>query len=84
MGADGLLNLLQSRQDGAKVAKWLEESFAGQPMPDSAQMLAAIARGSQMGPGAGWFHPGQSRYGWRWLAARQGIKPGGSIPRDKF
>jgi hypothetical protein len=84
MSADGLLNLLQSRQDGAKVAKWLEESFAGQPMPESAQMLAAVARGSRMGPGEGWFHPGQSRYGWRWLADRHGIRPSGGIPRDKF
>jgi transposase len=29
-----------------------------------------IARGSKMGPGGGWFHLGQSRYGWDWLAER--------------
>jgi alkylhydroperoxidase family enzyme len=70
--------------DGAKTAKWLEDAFEGQPTSEAAEMLIAIARGSSMGPGEGWFHPGQSRYGWQWLAARHGIKPDGAIPRSKF
>src|SRR5262249_25406339 len=34
------------------------------------QMLTAILGGSHMGPGEGWFHPGQGRYGWDWLRKR--------------
>jgi hypothetical protein len=47
-------------------------------------MLIAILKGSQMGMGDGWFHPGQSRYGWTWLAKRHGIKETESIPKSKF
>jgi hypothetical protein len=48
------------------------------------EMLTAIAGGSQMGPGEGWFHPGQSRYGWAWLAERYGLDRGGSLDRKQF
>jgi EF hand len=34
------------------------------------QMWDAIVSGSQMGPGDGWFKPGQARYTWGRLAAR--------------
>src|SRR5438105_3459496 len=34
------------------------------------QMVAAVAGGSRMGPGEGWFHPGRGRHDWKWLAAR--------------
>jgi hypothetical protein len=84
MSADGLLSLLAAKQDGARVAKWLEGAFDDRPKPEAAEMMIAIARGSSMGPGEGWFHPGQGRYDWGWLTARHGIKPNGSIPRDKF
>jgi len=36
-----------------------------------------------MGPGEGWFHAGQSRHSWKWLAERHGLKTHGVIPRDK-
>jgi hypothetical protein len=39
---------------------------------------------SATGRGTGWFHPGQSRYGWGWLAARHGVPPSGRIPRKDF
>jgi Ca2+-binding EF-hand superfamily protein len=35
--------------------------------PEIFELLWAMANGSDMGPGEGWFHPGQSRYGWDWL-----------------
>jgi hypothetical protein len=47
-------------------------------------MLAAIAGGSQMGPGEGWVHPGQSRESWPWLAARADADKDGSITRQEF
>jgi hypothetical protein len=40
-------------------------------LPEAFEMLATIiASGADMGPGDGWFHPGRSRYGWKWLASR--------------
>ena len=74
----------EASQDAARAAKWLKEAFKGEPTPEAAEMLIAIAKGSQMGPGDGWFHPGQSRYDWKWLANKHGIKPNEAIPRDKF
>src|SRR5262249_24234751 len=72
MTPEGILGLLATGQDGRRTAKWLEDAFEGQPKTEAAEMLIAIARGSQMGPGEGWFHPGQGRYNWEWLAARHG------------
>jgi hypothetical protein len=51
---------------------------------EAVEMFTAVATGSDMGPGDGWFHASQSRYGWEWLAARHKIKPGGSITRQDF
>jgi hypothetical protein len=52
--------------------------------PEIVQMALAIARGSQMGPNAGWFHDGQSRYGWQWLARRYDANRDGRITRKEF
>lgn len=48
------------------------------------QMVTAVMDGSQMGPGDGWFHPSQTRYGWKWLAERHHIAEDGAIPADRF
>lgn len=48
------------------------------------KMLSAIASGSGMGPGEGWFGPGQGRYDWKWLARRCGAGATGRIPRKEF
>jgi hypothetical protein len=48
------------------------------------QMFGALLKGSQMGPGGGWFHPSQSRYGWEWLAARAGVPTDGKIDQKAF
>src|SRR5260370_18500002 len=73
-----------AKQEAAQAAKWLQEAFKGQPTPEAAEMLIAIAKGSKMGPGDGWFHAGQSRYGWKWLAEKHGVKTNESIPKEKF
>ncbi len=72
------------QQEAARTAQWLQNAFKGEKPTEAAEMLIAIAKGSQMGPGDGWFHPSQNRYGWRWLAEKHGIKPSDAIPRDKF
>jgi AhpC/TSA family/EF hand len=51
--------------------------------PESVRMLSAVLRGSQMGPGDGWFGPGRSRYTWDWLRARFKAGPDG-ITRKQF
>lgn len=73
-----------SAADAQKAALWLESAFAGNPKPEAVEMLIAIGRGSQMGPGEGWFHPGQARYDWKWLAGRHAAGAVGMIPRVVF
>jgi EF hand len=71
---------------GTAAASMLESAFQGERPPEAARMLAAILRGSDMGPGEGWFGPAESRYTWKWLARRCGVEPDGmgGIPRSKF
>jgi hypothetical protein len=59
--------------------RWLLASFEA-PMLDyyppgtagsqAARMLATVRRGEALRSGAGWYDPGQSRYGWSWFAER--------------
>ncbi len=51
---------------------------------EAVELLTAIATGSQLGPGGAWFHPGQSRYDWKWLAARYDANGDGVITRKEF
>jgi hypothetical protein len=51
---------------------------------EAAAMLATILKGGSMGGSDGWFGPGQSRYGWGWLAARHRIDAAGRIPRKAW
>jgi Ca2+-binding EF-hand superfamily protein len=51
---------------------------------EGVEMVSAIVGGSQMGPGEGWFHPSQSRYGWTWLAEQFDADKDGKITRKEF
>ena len=78
---------MKSREDekGAVAAALLEAAYEGEPPPEAVRMLAAVLRGSRMGPGEGWFGPAENRYSWKWLAGRCGVDPAkGSIARDRF
>jgi hypothetical protein len=70
----------QARQAGEALGELLYQLHC----PEIVEMLRAIAHGSQMGPGEGWFHDGQSRYGWAWLARRHGVGKDGRITRKQF
>jgi len=48
------------------------------------EMLAVILAGGPVGPGMGWFHPAESRYGWEWLAAAHGVAAKGEITKERF
>jgi hypothetical protein len=58
----------------------LRQSLAGLRTPESVEYIYWNVTGS----GQGWFHPGQSRYGWAWLAARYDAKDKGRITRQEF
>ena len=51
---------------------------------EAVEMVAAILRGDPVGPGAGWFHPAQSRYDWKWLAARMDADHDGAVTPEEF
>lgn len=72
-------------KEAAAAAALLEGAYQGERPPEAVRMLAAVLRGSRMGPGEGWFGPAESRYSWKWLAGRCGVDPAkGSIARDRF
>ena len=62
----------------------IEKAYTGSQPPESVRMLLAITRGSNMGPGDGWFGPADARYNWKWLAEKHGVAVGDPIPKDKF
>jgi thiol-disulfide isomerase/thioredoxin len=70
--------------DGPMAAEWLEKAFQGTEMPESVRMLVAIARGSNMGPGEGWFGPASARYDWKWLTAASGSEAATEIAEQQF
>lgn len=77
--------VVQDPRAAAAAAAVLESAYAGQRPPEGVRMLVAILRGSQMGPGAAWFGPADTRYSWKWLAERYGVDPArGGIPRRRF
>jgi hypothetical protein len=51
---------------------------------EAVEMLVSTWNGEDTGPGLGWFHPGQSRYDWKWLAARYDADHDGRITRAEF
>jgi hypothetical protein len=70
--------------DPLRYSEMVRGAAAGVGRLESVEMFTAVANGSDMGPGEGWFHAGQSRYGWEWLAARYKVKRGGSVTRQQF
>ena len=78
--------LKKNEDPGAAAASIIEGAFQGERPPEAARMLAAILRGSEMGPSEGWFGPAETRYTWSWLAKRCGVDPEtkAGIPRNKF
>lgn len=88
--AKGILSLFGSKQSAdakamAAAANVLDGAYQGQRPPEAVRMLAAVLRGSQMGPGEGWFGPAESRYSWKWLATHCQADPSkGGISRRGF
>jgi hypothetical protein len=68
----------------ARLRMWGGASIEKAKQREAVRMFAAIFEGSQMGPGEGWFGPGQSRYGWDWLARRYDADDDGVITAEEF
>lgn len=66
------------------LANMLENAYEKSQPPESVRMLIAIARGSQMGPGLGWFGPAQARYSWEWLAKLHDVPMSEGISEEAF
>ncbi len=45
---------------------------------------SVVRDGARMGPGSGWFQPGQARFGWKWLVERADADQDGSISPAEF
>ncbi|HZU35567.1 MAG TPA: EF-hand domain-containing protein [Gemmataceae bacterium] len=67
-----------------KAAKSSAKPATKIEVPEVAQMAWAIARGSHMGPGEGWFRGGQSRYDFKWLMKRFDADHNGKISKQEF
>ncbi|QDU19334.1 Iodothyronine deiodinase [Urbifossiella limnaea] len=69
----------------AATAAEIEKEYDDKRKPEAVKMLLAILKGSQMGPGEGWFGPARSRYTWKWLAAKHDLPPDAqALPRARF
>src|SRR5882724_6507241 len=55
----------------------------GGTRPESVAMIDAILEG-KMGAGQGWFQPGRTRLGWKWLAARMDADGDGQVTAEEF
>ena len=51
--------------------------------PESLAMMDAVLE-MKIGPGQGWFHPGQTRLNWKWLADRMDADGDGAITPEEF
>lgn len=73
----------------AKISPELEAKakklIDADPKSEAAMMATAILKGSQLGPGEGWFKsPAQKKYDWKWLAKLHGVAEDKSIDPKKF
>src|SRR5262245_11460078 len=66
------------------LANVLQKAYDGEPSPEAVKMLKAIAEGSMMSPGEGWFGPAKTRYTFEWLAKTHGVPADGVIEGNKF
>ncbi len=71
--------------------RWAGRPAAGQDRggpyhrPEAIEMIAGILDGTAMqGQGHGWFHAGQTRYGWDWLAAGRDANRDGAVTRSSW
>jgi len=71
--------------DGAVLYRGVKRMIASAKDLEFTRMLThIIEKGADMGPGDGWFKPGESRYSWKQLAARYDLDRDGRITAKEF
>jgi len=81
---DGIkLESLNDPKEAARVAELVAKANPA-PQSEAVRMFVSILRGSNMGPGEGWFGPCQTRYSWEWLAKHCQTDPKKGITRKQF
>jgi hypothetical protein len=70
--------------DPRRYVERVREAADGVRRVEIVEMLSALAHGQPPDAGKGWFHDGQSRYGWQWLAERYDANDDGEITPDEF
>jgi hypothetical protein len=63
---------------------WAEDLLRSARLLEAAEMVLAVNRGDELGPGAGWFHPGEIRHGFESLARRFDANADGSLDADEL
>ncbi|HWB08472.1 MAG TPA: hypothetical protein VG826_04585 [Pirellulales bacterium] len=93
LSAHGVLADTPSKEDHKSSRRWYDpRRYAGRfrqfaedvQRVEIVEMLWALAHGQPPDVGKGWFHDGQSRYGWPWLADRYDADGDGEISSDEF
>ena len=93
LSANGALADAPSGQDHKSGRRWYDprryvdryQQFADDVRRvEIVEMLWALAHGQPPDAGKGWFHDGQSRYGWKWLADRYDANGDGEITAEEF
>jgi EF hand len=71
--------------DGARLYRGTVKTANSLRQMEFLQMLKLIVKkGANMGPGDGWFKPGQSRYSWKTLAEQFDVDKDGRITQKEF
>lgn len=62
-----------------------DEVSAKRKAPEAFAMFGTlVTKGAEIGPGDGWFHPSESRYGWDWLSHRVDANRDGEITSTEW
>lgn len=64
------------------LAELIEQDWTERP--EWAEMAIAVMRGRAMQPGAGWWRPGEKKYGWTWLKRQYDANSDNHVSREEF
>lgn len=75
----------EARWGGAAAAALLNKLLgpSHKRQPEAVEMIEGLLSG-KMGPGQSWFHDGENRFGWKWLAERCDADGDGSVTPEEF
>jgi hypothetical protein len=80
----GISSLVAAAPQGPSTPSQSPAPKSGSDVPEVVEMLRAIVNETPIGPNFGWFHPGESRHGWTWLAKQYDKNKDGAIAFEEF